>query len=152
MTSGRTARVQEGEMNSRRDVRPATDGREDTGGTGHMALGFVGLEKIFDTVPRDMVMAMLRWMGVPEGEGRTVEGMYEKTTAIVVVREGASDEFEVKIGLRHGSVLSPLLFISVLDLISRKTVMKGAMKKPLYADDLTLVANGKQELHETLEE
>ena len=97
-------------------------------------------------------MATLRWMGVPESEVRTVEGMYEKTTAIVVVREGASEEFEVKIGLRQGCVLSPLLFISVLDLISRKTVMKGAMKKLLYADDLALVANGKQELQETLEE
>ena len=105
---------------------------------GSMALGFVDLT--------------LRWMGVPEAEVRTVEGMYEKTTAIVVVREGASEEFEVKIGLRHGSVLSPLLFISVLDLISRKTAMKGAMKKFLYADDLALVANGKQELQETLEE
>ena len=89
-----------------------------------MSLGFVDLEKAFDTVPREMVMATLLWMGVPEAEVRTVEGMYEKTTAIVVVREGASEEFEVKIGLRHGSVLSPLLFISVLDLISRKTVMK----------------------------
>ena len=119
---------------------------------GSMALGFVDLEKAFDTVPREMVMATLRWMGLPEAEVRTVEGMYEKTTARVVVREGASEGFEVKIGLRHGSVLSPPLFISVLDLISRKTVMKGAMKKLLYADDLALVANGKQEIQETLEE
>ena len=58
----------------------------------------------------------------------------------------------VKIGLRQGSVLSPLLFMSVLELISRNTVMKDAMKKLLYADDLALVANGKQELQETLEE
>ena len=65
-------------------------------------------------------------------------------------RVGASEEFEVKIG--QGSVLSPLLFIAVLDLISRKTVMKDAMKKLLYADDQALVANGKQELQETLEE
>ena len=49
-------------------------------------------------------------------------------------------EFEVKIGL------SPLLFIAVLDLISRKTVVKDAMKKLLYADDQALVANGKQEI------
>ena len=63
--------------------------------------------------------------------------------------EGASDEFEVNIGLRQGS---PLLFIAVLDLISRKTAVKDAMKKLLYADDLALVANGKQELQETLEE
>ena len=49
-------------------------------------------------------------------------------------------------------MLSPLLFVAVLDLISRKTVVKDAMKKFLYSDDLALVANGKQELHETLEE
>ena len=81
-----------------------------------------------------------------------VEGMYEKTTARVMVGEGASEEFEVNIGLGQGSVLSSLLFIAVLDLTSRKTVMKDAMKKLLYADDLALVANGKQELQETLEE
>ena len=32
---------------------------------GSMALGFVDVEKAFDTVPREMVMATLRWMGVP---------------------------------------------------------------------------------------
>ena len=119
---------------------------------GSMALGFVDLERAFDTVSREMVMATLRWMVVPEPEVGMVEGMFEKTTARVVVGEGASEEFEVKIVLRQGSVLYPLLFIAVLDLISRKTVMKDAMKKLLYADDLTLVANGKQELHDTLEE
>ena len=119
---------------------------------GSMALGFVDLEKAFDTVPIEMVMATLRWIGVPEAEVRMVEGTYEKTTARVVVGEGASEEFEVKIGLRQGSVLSPLLFIAVLDLISRKTVVKDAMKKLVYADDPALVANGKQELQDTLEE
>ena len=117
-----------------------------------MALEFVDLEKAFDTVPREMVMATLRWMEVPEAEVRMVEDTYEKTTARVVVGEGASEEFKVKIGLRQGSVLSPLLFIAVLDLVSRKTVVKDAMNKLLYADDLALVSNGKQELQETLGE
>ena len=117
---------------------------------GSMALGLVDLEKSFDQVPSEMVMATLRWMGVTEAELRMVEGVYEKTTARVVVGEGASEEFEVKIGLRQGSVLSSLLFIAVLDLIKRKTMMKDATRKLLYADDRTLVANGKHELHETL--
>ena len=38
-----------------------------------MALGFVDLEKAFDTVPIDMVMATLWWMGVPEAEVTMVE-------------------------------------------------------------------------------
>ena len=41
-------------------------------------------------------MAMLRWMGVPEAEVWTVEGVYEKTTERVVVGDGASEEFDVK--------------------------------------------------------
>ena len=97
-------------------------------------------------------MATLRWMGVPEPEVRMVEGTYENTTARVVVGEGATEELEVKNGLRQGSVLNPLLFIAVIDLISRKTVVKDAMQKLLYADDLALVTNGKQELQETMEE
>ena len=52
---------------------------------GSMALGFVDLEKAFDTVPREMVMAIIQWMGVPEAEVGMVEGTYEKTTARVVV-------------------------------------------------------------------
>ena len=42
-------------------------------------------------------MATLRRMGVPEAKVRMVEGKYEKTTASVVVGEGASEEFDVKI-------------------------------------------------------
>ena len=49
-------------------------------------------------------------------------------------------------------MLIPLRFIAILDLISRKTVVNGAMKNLLYADDLALVVNGKQELQETMEE
>ena len=105
-----------------------------------MAPGFVDLEKAFATVPREMVMATIRWMRVPGAEVRMVEGMYEKTTARVVVGEVASEEFEVKIGLRQGSVLSPLLFILELYLISRKAVLKDVTRKLLYADDLALVA------------
>ena len=35
---------------------------------GHIALAFVDLEKAFATVPRNMAMATLRWMGAPESE------------------------------------------------------------------------------------
>ena len=119
---------------------------------GSMALGFVDLDKAFDTVPREMVTATLRWMRVPDAEVMMVEGTYEKTTARVVLGDGASGVYEVKNGLRQGSVLIPLLFIAVPDLISRKTMVKNGMKKLLYTDDLVLVTNGKQELHDTMEE
>ena len=42
---------------------------------------FDDLERAYDTIPREMVMVMLRWMGASEAEVRMVESTYEMTTA-----------------------------------------------------------------------
>ena len=97
-------------------------------------------------------MATLRWMGAPESE---VEAMYENTKARVVVGSGMSNEFQVNIGLRQGSALSPLrplLFILVMELISRKISTTDALRKIMYADDLVIIAEHREELQGTLEE
>ena len=49
-----------------------------------------------------------------------LEGMYENVWSCVWVCKGLSDEFEVKCGVHQGSVLSPLLFIIMLDALSRE--------------------------------
>ena len=68
-------------------------------------------------------------MGAPESEVRMVEAMYENTKGRVVVGSGMSNEFQVNIGLRQGSALSPLLFILVMELISRKINTTDALWK-----------------------
>ena len=115
-------------------------------GQGSMALACVGLEKSFDSVPRKMAMATLIWMGAPEAVVKIVESMYENTTGRVVVGSGMSNAFQVNIGLRQGSALSPLLFFLVMEIISRKISTTDAMKKIMYADDLVIVAEHREEL------
>ena len=117
-----------------------------------MARGFVDLEKAYDTVPREMVMAKMRWMGVPEAKARMVEAMYERTKGRVVVGSGLSEEFPVNIGLTQGSALSPLLVIMVMEIISRKISTKDILRKMMYADDLDIIAESKQDLQEVLDE
>ena len=50
-----------------------------------------------------------------------------------------SEEFSVNIGLRHGSALNPLMFIMVMELVSRKMRLRGSMGRMLHADDLAVV-------------
>ena len=97
-------------------------------------------------------MATVRWMGVREAEARMVEAMYERTKGRVVVGSGLSEEFPVNIGSRQGSALSTLLFIIVMELICRKINTKDILGKMMYAYDLAIIAESKQELQEVLEE
>ena len=79
-------------------------------------------------------MATLRWLGVPEAEVRMVEATYEQTNGRVIIDAGMSstdEQFSVNIGLRQGTALSPLLFIVVMELISRKVSMKDISRKLL---------------------
>ena len=81
---------------------------------------FVDLEKASDRVPRKVIWWALRKLGVEEGIVRLVQGMYANARSRVRVGEGYSEEFEVKVGVHQGSVLSPLLFIIVLEALSRE--------------------------------
>ena len=47
-------------------------------------------------------------------------GMYKNVRSCVRVCKGLRDEFEVKFGVHQGYVLCPLLFIIVLDALSRE--------------------------------
>ena len=59
---------------------------------------------------------MLRKLGLEEWIVRLVQGMYANVWSRV--GEGYSEEFEVKVSVHQSSVLSPLLFIIVLEALS----------------------------------
>ena len=63
----------------------------------------------------------------------------------VRVGDGYSKEFGVGVAVHQGSVLSPLLFIIVLEALSRE-FRTGCPLELLYADDLMISAESKEEL------
>ena len=107
-------------------------------------MAFVDLEKAFDRVPRKVIWWALRKLCVDEWIVRLVQGMYSNARSRVRVGEGYSEEFEVKVGVHLSSVLSPLLFIIVLEALSHE-FRCGVPWEDLYADDLVLIAESLEE-------
>ena len=59
-------------------------------------------------MPWKVIWWALRKLGVEELIVRLVQGVYANEWRRVRVGEGYSEEFEVKVGVHQGSVLSPL--------------------------------------------
>ena len=83
-------------------------------------MAFVDLEKAFDQVPRKIIWWALRKLGVDEWIVCLVQGKYSNAQIHVHVGEMYTEDFEVKAGVHQGSVLSPLLFIIVLETLSHE--------------------------------
>ena len=102
-------------------------------------MAFIDLEKAFDRVPRKVIWWALRKLGVEEWIVRLVQGMYANARSHVRVGEGYSEEFEVKVGVHQGSVLSPMLLIIVLEALSRE-FHSGVPWEDLYAHGHVIIA------------
>ena len=81
----------------------------------------------------------MRWalwkLDVDEWFIRTVMALYTEACTVVRTDAGLSESFEVKVGLHQGSVLSPLLFAAVMDVVSREA-RSGLPSEFLYADPI----------------
>jgi len=80
---------------------------------------------------------------------KAVMAMYEGAQTVVRTTEGDSNAFNVKVGLHQGSVLSPLLFVIVMEMISRE-LRAGLPLELLYADDLILLAESEESLRDKI--
>ena len=78
---------------------------------------FVDLENAFDRVRREVVRWALWKLGVDQWLISTVMALYTEACTVVRTDAGLSARFEVNVGLHPGSVLSPLLFAAVMDVV-----------------------------------
>ena len=108
---------------------------------------YVDLEKAFDRVPSKVLECAMRKRGIPEVMVTTVMILYEGAKAKVRVGLELSKAFVVKVGVHRGSVLSPLAFAIVVDVVT-ENVRNGFMSDMLYADDLVLTSETMEGLKE----
>ena len=80
-------------------------------------LTFFDLEKAFDSVEYIYItlLSHILKLGVNGKCWRLFENWYTDTLSVVKVNDRCSDSFSVNCGVKQGSVLSPTLFIAVMD-------------------------------------
>jgi len=83
-------------------------------------MAFVDLEKAFDRVPREVVWWALRELGVDEWIVSVIKDMHEDAITAVNINGSVSRGFCVNVDVHQGSVRSPLLFIIMREVLSRK--------------------------------
>ena len=81
----------------------------------------------------------MKKLGIEEWAVRVVQSMYFIAKSRERINNQLSDEFGVNVGVHQGSVVSSLLFILVLEALSRE-LRTGVPWKLLYADDLVLIS------------
>ena len=110
---------------------------------------FIILETAFDRVPCKVLWWVMHVAGVPEWIVVIVQAMYDCAKSKVRVNGSYSDEFEVKVGVQQGLVLNSLLFIKVLEALSRE-FRTSCPWEYFYADDLVLIGGTLDLLMEKL--
>ena len=89
----------------------------------------------------------MRKKGIPEALATAVMSLYKGARTKVKVGTHLSEEFEVNVGVDQGSVLSPMLFAIVVDVITNE-IKEGMLQEILYTDDIVLIADSMAELQE----
>ena len=91
-----------------------------------------------DRVYRDVVRWAVRKLGVDDWLIKTVMTLYKNSNGAVKVNNTVGEKFNVEVAVHQGSVLSHLLFIMVLEALS-KECRSGLSWEMLYANDLVII-------------
>ena len=84
-------------------------------------INFIDFKKAFDSIHHDTLWKILRSYGVPLKIVSLIETFYSHFECSVILSNRSSEWFPLKSGVRQGCILSPILFLVVIDWVRRKT-------------------------------
>ncbi|VDP49350.1 unnamed protein product [Schistosoma margrebowiei] len=112
-------------------------------------INFIDYEKAFDSVDRRTLWKLLRHYGVPEKIVNIIRNSYDGLQCKVVHGRQLTDAFQARTGVRQGCLLSPFLFLLLVDWImktstsEKKHRIQWTARNQLddldFADDLALL-------------
>jgi hypothetical protein len=121
-------------------------------------VNFIDYEKAFDSMDREILWKILRHYGIPEKLVSLIRNTYYSMKCRVTHAGQMSESFEVKTGVRQGCLLSPFLFLLVIDWImttvttDRSNDIQWTLLTQLddldFADDLALLSHNYMQIQD----
>jgi hypothetical protein len=115
---------------------------------------FVDFEKAFDSVDRETIWKLMQHYGIPPKLVSIIQQLYEDSSCQIIHNRKLTNSFVVKTGVRQGCMLSPTIFLIVMDWIMRRTTegsntgIQWTFTKQLedldFADDVGLLSHKQQ--------
>nr|KAG5699547.1 hypothetical protein BaRGS_033743 [Batillaria attramentaria] len=121
---------------------------------------FVDFQKAFDSVDREVIWKLMSHYGFPPKFVNIIRQLYEDATCQVIHDGKLTEPFTVQTGVRQGCILSPTIFLMVVDWVMRqatdgkRTGIQWTFSKQLedldFADDIALLSHKQQDAQEKL--
>ena len=122
---------------------------------------FIDFERAFDKVSRNAIWEALKRFNVPDHIISLICELYNGAECCVRFKGHNSEKFQNTSGVRQGCVLSPLLFLVILDAVMDKldrSVELGIQWRPFeklgdlnYADDMCFITHNFQDKKDKFE-
>uniref|UniRef100_A0A914WQC5 Reverse transcriptase domain-containing protein n=1 Tax=Plectus sambesii TaxID=2011161 RepID=A0A914WQC5_9BILA len=121
-----------------------------------LLVNFIDFMKAFDSVHRESLWRIVATYGIPDRFINIFKNLYEGSSCCVKTDDGTTDFFTIETGVRQGCVLSPFLFLLVMDFVLKRSMdIPGARIKWRnqsrltdcdFADDVGMLATTKPAL------
>jgi Reverse transcriptase (RNA-dependent DNA polymerase)/Endonuclease/Exonuclease/phosphatase family len=91
-------------------------------GNTNILVNFIDFKKAFDSIQRPAVWNILAQYGIPAKIIDIIKGMYKESRCAVKMEGKLGEWFQIITGVRQGCILSPLLFLIVIDWVMRRGI------------------------------
>jgi hypothetical protein len=121
---------------------------------------FVDFTKAFDSLDREVLCQLMRHYGIPEKFIAIIRNTYTGMQSKAIHEGQLTEAFDIATGVRQSHLLSHLLFLLVVDWITKKATdgrrngIQWTMLNQLddldFADDISLLSHSHQQMQENL--
>ena len=121
-------------------------------------LNFIDFRQAFNSVDRETIWQLLHHYGIPQSFITLIQQLYEGATCQIIHNSKLTEDFEVRTGVRQGCMLSPMIFLLVVDWVMHQTTKTGKtgiqwsltqfLEDLDFADDLCLMSQKCQHMQQ----